>query len=618
MQPAQFQDPDSLADAIIAAVGKRIVLALPLGLGKANHVANALFARAQADPSVHLSIFTALTLEAPRGASDLERRFVAPMAERLFGGYPELAYARARRAGALPANVTVYEFFLLAGRWLGVPVAQQDYICANYTHAARYVLDRGVNVVAQLVAKRAVEGRTRYSLSCNPDLTLDLLAARRAGAANFLLVGQPNDELPFMTGDGELPAEVFSHVLDGPTTQFPLFAPPKPPVSTVEYATGFHVARLVRDGGTLQIGIGSIGDAVCQALILRHRDNAVYRDVVARLSAMPPAPFEADPFVAGLYGATEMLVDGFLELMKAGILTREVDGVVAHAAFFLGPRAFYRALRDMPEDERARIRMTPVSFVNELFGEEDAKRRARVAGRFVNNAMMATLLGAVVSDGLEDGRVVSGVGGQYNFVAQAFALDGARSIITLNATREEGGQARSNIRFSYGHTTIPRHLRDIIVTEYGVADLRGRTDAECVASMLSIADSRFQDALLRQAQDAGKIARSYEIPAAFRDNTPARIERALEPARQRGLLPLFPFGTDLTDVEQRLVPALGLLRTAAASSVALARLFWRGLRAGPLSEPDAAALDRLGLARPTGIRQRILRTLVRAALVAAR
>ena len=61
--------------------------------------------------------------------------------------------------------------------------------------------------------------------------------------------------------------------------------------------------------------------------------------------------------------------------------------------------------------------------------------RARVDARFVNNAMMATLLGAVVSDGLEDGRVVSGVGGQYNFVAQAFALRGARSILALEATR---------------------------------------------------------------------------------------------------------------------------------------------------------------------------------------
>lgn len=615
MKPVLFQDPVALADAIIAAVGKRIVLALPLGLGKANHVVNALFDRALDDRSIELTIFTALTLETPRGASDLERRFLGPLTARLFAGYPELAYALARRAGALPPNIRVHEFFMLAGRWLSVPGAQQDYISANYTHAARYVLDRGVNVVAQLVARQDIDGTARFSLSCNPDLTLDLLDARRAGRATFLFVGQVNDELPFMAGDAALPADAFDHVLAGPATQFPLFAPPKQPVGIADYAMGLHVARLVRDGGTLQIGIGTLGDAVCQALILRQRDNAAFRDAVTRLSPISPEPFEAAPFTAGLYAATEMLVDGFLELIKAGVLTRDVDGVLAHAAFFLGPRAFYTALREMPAAQRGRIRMTSVAYVNELHGEEDAKRRARVEARFVNSAMMATLLGAVVSDGLEDGRIVSGVGGQYNFVAQAFALQGARSILTLGATREERGRALSNIRWSYGHTTIPRHLRDMVVTEYGVADLRGRTDAECVAAMLAITDSRFQHALLRQAKDAGKIARGYEIPAAYRDNTPERIAHALAPARAEGKLPDFPFGTDFTAVEQRLIPALARLRTAASAGIgALLPLVWRGLTAGAVSSDDAAALDRLDLAQPAGWRPRLLRALVRGAL----
>src|SRR6185369_7765341 len=102
------------------------------------------------------------------------------------------------------------------------------------------------------------------------------------------------------------------------------------------------------------------------------------------------------------------------------------------------------------------------------------KRRARVKARFINNAMMATLLGAVVSDALEDGRVVSGVGGQYNFIAQGFALEDARSLIVLRSTRSASGKTSSNIRWNYGHTTIPRHLRDIVITEYGVADLRGK------------------------------------------------------------------------------------------------------------------------------------------------
>ena len=131
----------------------------------------------------------------------------------------------------------------------------------------------------------------------------------------------------------------------------------------------------------------------------------------------------------------------------------------------LGPKSFYRALCDRTPEEIARIGMMPVSFTNQLYGDEEAKRRARVDARFVNNAMMATLMGAAISDGLEDGRVVSGVGGQYNFVAQAFALEGARSILTLEATRPAGSGTQSNIRWNYGHETIPRHLRDVIVTE---------------------------------------------------------------------------------------------------------------------------------------------------------
>ena len=88
--------------------------------------------------------------------------------------------------------------------------------------------------------------------------------------------------------------------------------------------------------------------------------------------------------------------------------------------------------------------------------------------------MMVTALGAAVSDGLEDGRVVSGVGGQYNFVDMSNTLDNARSALMFRAVRDDAGKAASNVRWNYGHTTIPRHLRDLYVNEYGIADLRGK------------------------------------------------------------------------------------------------------------------------------------------------
>jgi hypothetical protein len=613
-----FIDANEVADAIIARVGKKVVLALPLGLGKANHVANAVFARAAADPSMHLRIFTALTLEKPRSKPGLERRFIAPLSERVFAGYPDLAYAVAQHQGRLPPNIEVDEFFFQAGTRLGVAISQQNYISANYTHALRYVLDRGVNVVAQLVARRDRGNETRFSLSCNPDITLDLLACRERKQCDFLFVGQVNSELPFMPGDADIAAGEFDLMLDGPQTDFPLFAPPREPIDLAEYAAGLHVARTVADGGTLQLGIGSLGDAVAQALVLRHSKNSDFRAMVARLDPAETAPAglrESAPFEAGLHGVSEMFVEGFLDLLRAGILKREVDGTLLQAAFFLGSRAFYRALREMPESGLAKLRMTAVSFVNELYGDEQAKRRARVKGRFINNAMMATLLGAVVSDGLEDGKVVSGVGGQYNFVAQAFALDDARSIIMLRATREAKRRTTSNIRWNYGHTTIPRHLRDIVVTEYGIADLRGKTDRDVIAAMLAVTDSRFQDELLRHAKDAGKIEKNFELPRACRDNTRERIALSLAPAREQGLLPPFPFGTDFTATEQRLLPALQLLRSAAP--VRLVGLMTQGFFAGPPSTEVRDCLARMGLEPRSNLMDYIYGALLHGALEAA-
>jgi acyl-CoA hydrolase len=304
-----------------------------------------------------------------------------------------------------------------------------------------------------------------------------------------------------------------------------------------------------------------------------------------------------------------MFVEGLLDLVRAGILKREVDGVVLHAGFFVGSRAFYRSLREMPAETAAKFCMTSISYVNELYHDEDAKRRARKNARFLNDAMMATVLGDVISDGLDDGRIVSGVGGQYNFIAQGFALEDARSAILLQATRAAKGRSQSNIRWRYGHTTIPRHLRDIIVTEYGIADIRGKSDRDVIAAMLAITDARFQDELLRQAKDAGKIERSFALAQAARDNTPDAIARSLKPAADAGLLPAFPFGTDFTEVEQRLMPALQALK--AASPGQLAALLMRGLAA---RSENLDCLDRLGLAKPRNLAEWLYAALVNGAL----
>src|SRR5687768_8382782 len=152
--PQMFDDVGEIVDEALRRVGNKVVLALPLGIGKPNLIANEFFRRARADATLDLTIFTALSLRKPTGSSDLEKRFIEPLAARIFGNYPELDFLAAMRAGTLPRNVRVIEFFFEPGAMLNSGQAQSNYLAANYTHVARELLHRGVNVIAHVVAKR--------------------------------------------------------------------------------------------------------------------------------------------------------------------------------------------------------------------------------------------------------------------------------------------------------------------------------------------------------------------------------------------------------------------------------------------------------------------------------
>jgi hypothetical protein len=258
--------------------------------------------------------------------------------------------------------------------------------------------------------------------------------------------------------------------------------------------------------------------------------------------------------------------------------------------------------------------MRGVGFINQLYGaDQDLKIAQRSHARFVNSAMMLTTLGAAVSDGLADGRVVSGVGGQYNFVAMAHALPGARSVLCARATRRKDGKLTSNVVASYGHTTIPRHLRDIAITEYGIADLRGKTDGECIAAMIDIADSRFQEGLLTAAKRANKIDAGYRIPASRRHNTPERLEEAFVAPRHAGRFSEYPFGTDLTREEIELARALRWLKDATSGTLARVATVARAL-ATRVPADHRVLLERLRLAEPASYGEKLNARLVSLAL----
>jgi acyl-CoA hydrolase len=619
--PAAFTDPVRAAEAVIDRVGRSIALAIPVGIGKPNLLVNALYGIAAADRGLKLKIYTGLSLVRPRYKSDLERRFVAPLLERLFGTWPDLAYAEAMRRGHLPSNIEVHEFFLQAGQWLANAAMQQSYASLSYSHVAAHLERSGINVLGQLVAPSPDGTTTHVSLSSNPDIALDLagyVLARRKSGQPIAVAAEINANLPYMPGRAEVPRAELDLILDPARPNFDLFAPPKEPVSLADYAMALHTATLVRDGGTLQIGIGSFADALTHALILRHSRNAEFRQLVERLGERPADGAELGPFEQGLYGSSEMLVDGFLALRRAGVLKRHVksDGrdVLLHAGFFLGNRAFYDELKSLPRAALDEIEMTAISFTNTLGGDRAAKIEQRRDARFINTALIVTLLGATSADQLDDGRVVSGIGGQFDFVTMTHELPGARSIIAVRASRAgPGGKASSNIVWRYANASIPRQLRDVFVTEYGIADVRGRSDREVAEAMLAIADARFQADLQREATTAGKLPRNFRLAPSAGDNKPERIVEALAPARKDGLLPLFPLGTELTEAEQSLLPALGKLR--AAGPLDLARLMWKGARRSGDTSAYDAALIRLGLHAPRSMTERALAALVSGALL---
>jgi hypothetical protein len=169
--------------------------------------------------------------------------------------------------------------------------------------------------------------------------------------------------------------------------------------------------------------------------------------------------------------------------------------------------------------------------------------------------------------------------------------------------------------WNYGYTTIPRHLRDIYVTEYGSADLRGKSDEDCTIAMLALCDARFIDALAARAKSDGKLRKDFSVPDRWRENTPERLQDALRPIRSS--LPQFPFGSDFTPDEQALLPALQRLQTVTATKPALAAFLLSTLWKGRPTPEMTPLLRRLGLDVPKNIGERLLRRLVSTALRAS-
>ena len=653
-------------DQVLTKAGKKLVIGTPLGIGKPNPLINAIWKKAQSNNGVELELFTALSLQVPKGKSLMEKRFLKPFTDRLFPNYPDLSYINDVKYNKLPDNIKVTEFYMQSGKMLRSKTAQMSYTSSNYTHAMRDMLEKGMNVLMQMVAVKQTAKGLVYSLSCNTDLTLDMdPICQRKGFKRPLVVAMVNPELPFMGGKAQVSEGFFDIILDEQRLYFKPFATPRAAVNVTDYSIGLHASSLIKDGGTLQVGIGSLGDALIYSTQLRHSHNTDYIKLLEGLhikdkfSSIIKSAGATASFDKGLYAASEMFVEGFAHLFDAGILKRKVyhdteiqmlinsdviteevstdilellikrgiidefltqrqltrlqkigilkndliiekgklkdvkgkkyaldlsklkniqaiqthclgdkltHGTVLHGGFFLGSRWFYKWLHELKANDRDLFQMTSVGQVNELYGNEAIDRVQRVKARFINTCMKVDVLGAAASDTLDNNQVVSGVGGQYNFVAMAHALEDSRSILMLRSTHQGKNGLESNIVWKYTYCTIPRHLRDIVITEYGIADLRGQSDEECIKRMICITDSQFQQELKQTAVKYNKLDEKWQIPKQFQNNTAYYLSDKFKQFQKQGYFPKYPFGSDFTEVELDLIKALSYLKSQTKSS----------------------------------------------------
>jgi 4-hydroxybutyrate CoA-transferase len=239
-------------------------------------------------------------------------------------------------------------------------------------------------------------------------------------------------------------------------------------IGDVERRIGEYVAELIPDGATLQLGIGAIPAATALALD-RHRDLGIH---------------------------TEMFTDPIVDLVEKGVVTgarKERNRGKIVTAFLMGSKRLYRFVADNPM-----VEMRPVDFTNDT---EVIRRFATMTA--INSAIEVDLSGQVVADSIGS-RIYSGVGGQMDFVRGAALAPEGRAIIALPSTAAGGTVSRivPSLAPGAGVVTTRAHVRTI-VTEWGVAELFGRSLRERAVALIAIAHPDHRDALRAAARKEG-------------------------------------------------------------------------------------------------------------------
>ncbi len=334
-----------------------------------------------------------------------------------------------------------------------------EFLPARYFDLARALLVPGSPWAPDAVLLHCAPPDRHGYLSLGVSVGLALPAARQAP----LVVAQVNPRMPRTRGAGQLHAsqiDVWTEVDE------PLLPYPPPPVTDVERAIGRHVAALIPDGATVQVGVGAIPQAVLEALG-DHRDLALH----------------------------SLLVDASVGLVERGVVTAAA-------------KRFHRGRCDIAEAMGTRrlfefVHDNPLVNMDSSVWVHDPEVVARLDRFFaVNSALEVDLGGQVTAESLGP-RQVAGIGGQFDFVLGAARSPGGASVVALPATSRDGLASRIVPRLTPGAAvTTPRFVVDCVVTEYGAAWLRGKSDRERAAALVAVAHPKFREELERGASRA--------------------------------------------------------------------------------------------------------------------
>jgi acetyl-CoA hydrolase len=328
-------------------------------------------------------------------------------------------------------------------------------IPANISNLSDLVATGRVPVDIVLIQVTGPDAAGRYSAGIGIEHLQDAMARAR------LVIAQVNPELPWTEGDTVVAPGLIDILVPAP---HPLLELPPRPAGPAEQAIAGHIASLVPDRATIELGIGAIPEAATRALLGKQ----------------------------GLGIHSGAIGDGVMALIEAGVVDnrhKEIDPGVTVALMLMGSRRLYAWADRNPKLVMRGPRYTHDALVLGSF-------RRFVA---INGALEVDLTGQVNAE-TAGRRHVGLVGGQMDFVRAANRAPEGRSIIALQAASRDGKRSRIVARLEDGVVTTPRAEADCVVTEFGIAELKGRTLAERARAMTAIADPAFRTELERAAE----------------------------------------------------------------------------------------------------------------------